>query len=152
MSTGLIIAIVVIAIVLIALAAFVLPRARHAAEVRSRQRELDQRRERVAGEHRTEAEQRAHAAEEAEHKARIAEQEARRERAEADLHTERATLHERGMADHELVEEHERDRFAETSALRDDPDATVQRGAVADADRDGRTDYEQGRIDERTER
>ena len=38
-----------------------------------------------------------------------------RERAEAQLRRERAELHDRGMADHELVEEHERDEFAGTS-------------------------------------
>ena len=48
MSTGLIIAIVVIAIVLIALFAFVLPRARRTAQVKARERELGQRRERAA--------------------------------------------------------------------------------------------------------
>ena len=48
MSTGLIIAIVVIALILSAVFAFIMPRARHRAEVRARERELEQRRERVA--------------------------------------------------------------------------------------------------------
>jgi hypothetical protein len=48
---------------------------------------------------------------------RIAEQEAQLERAEAELRQQRAALHEEGMADHELVEEHERERFVGTSAI-----------------------------------
>ena len=82
------------------------------------ERELRRRRERVISEQRQEAETRAKRAEEAEQRARIAEQEARRERAEAQVRRERASLHERGMADHELVDETERDRFAGTSAVR----------------------------------
>ena len=52
----------------------------------------------------------------------MAQKEAERERAEAELHQERATMHERGEADHELIDEHERDKFAGTSA---DPDGTM---------------------------
>jgi len=44
--------------------------------------------------------------------------EAQRERAEAQLRRERAALHERGMADHELVEDDGRERFADTAAAR----------------------------------
>ena len=44
------------------------------------------------------------------------EREAEAERAQAELHSERAGLHERGMADHELIDDSERDRFAGTSA------------------------------------
>ena len=55
-----------------------------------------------------------------------AEQEARRQRAEAELRQEKATLHERGMADHELIEDHERERFAGTSAV-PDSDAREER-------------------------
>ena len=127
MSTGLIIAIVVIALILIAVFAFVLPRARHRAEVRARERELEQRRERVAGEHRTEADERTRRAELAEQKARMAEQEAQRERADAELHQQRAERHERGMADDELIADHERDRFADTSAMRNEPEADQMR-------------------------
>ena len=53
----------------------------------------------------------------------MAEAEAERERAEAELHEQRAEMHERGMADHELVDESEREKFAGTSAMRDDTGA-----------------------------
>jgi flagellar biosynthesis/type III secretory pathway M-ring protein FliF/YscJ len=119
MSTGAIIAIVVVALVLLALVAFVLPRMRKNAQVRARERELGQRRERAAEEHRAEADSRRRDAEMAEQKARVAETEARRERAEAELGEERARMHERGMADQELIDENEREKFAGTSA--DDP-------------------------------
>ena len=56
-------------------------------------------------------------ASEAEQRARIAAKEAEAERAQAELHQERAGLHERGMADHELIDESERERFAGTSAM-----------------------------------
>jgi FtsZ-interacting cell division protein ZipA len=148
MSTGLIIAIVVAAIILIALFAFVLPRMRRQKEMRDRRRELEHRRERVAGEHRDEAEGRSRNAELAEQKARIAEQEAKRERAEAELHQSRAEAHERGMADEELVEDHERDRFASASpSMRDDDDSTMRRDEPAPIE--GDSDYERGREDER---
>jgi FtsZ-interacting cell division protein ZipA len=143
MSTGLIIAIVVIALILIALFAFVLPRARRTAQVKARERELEQRREHVAGEHRAEAEERRGMAERAEQKAQMAEAEAQRERAEAELRERRAQMHERGMADDELIDESERDRFAGTSATSARP---------PDEDRpmhEPATDYEQGRVDER---
>jgi FtsZ-interacting cell division protein ZipA len=170
MSTALIIAIVVIALILIAVFAFILPRARHRAEVRARERELEQRRERVVDEHRTQAEERSRRAEIAEQQAREAEQEARRERADAELHQQRAQRHEQGMADHELIEDHERDRFAETSAshdaTRDDAGDERQRESMAaeqprheaapPATTGGATgqgsEYEQGREDEARER
>lgn len=84
MSTELIIAIVLAAIVLIALAALVLPKSR----ARARQAK-------------------------AEREARMAEQVAQRERADANLKAERAQRHEAGLADDELVADHERDRFAD---------------------------------------
>ena len=155
MSTGLIIAIVVIAVILIAVFAFVLPRARHRAQVRARERELEQRRERVVDEHRTHADERSQRAELAEQRAREAEQEARRERADAELHEQRAQRHEQGMADHELIEDHERDRFAETSAMQDDE---RHRGSVAgeqprrSAAPEAGDEYRQGRVDEARER
>jgi hypothetical protein len=155
MSTGLIIAIVVIALILLALFAFVLPRARRTAKVKARERELGQRRERVAGEQRAEAEERSRHAEMAEQKAQMAESEAKRERAEAELREQRAQMHERGMADHELIDESERDKFAGTSAMRDDADTRRDQPApMGDEDRpmhEPRTDYEQGRIDEARE-
>ena len=57
----------------------------------------------------------------------MAQQTAERERADARLHEERATMHERGMADDELIEDHERDRFAGVAGT----------GADTTADRDG---------------
>jgi FtsZ-interacting cell division protein ZipA len=154
MSTGLIIAIVVIALILLALFAFVLPRARRTAQVKARERELGKRREQVAGEHRAEAEERRGQAEMAEQRAQMAESEAKRERAEAELREQRAQMHERGMADDELIDESERDKFAGTSAtetpaprgderaMRDEPGGERPMHEPA-------TDYEQGRIDER---
>ena len=127
MSTGLIIAIVVVAIIIIALLVM-LPRMRATAERKKAERELHSRRETVASEHRAEASERERRAEQAEQKARLAEQSAERERAEANLQSERATMHERGMADDELIDDSERDRFADVSP-----------GVRADADRDGDT-------------
>ncbi len=120
MSTGVIIAIVVVAVIIIAALLFALSPMRERARVRRRERELQQRRERVAGEHRQEAQVREQRAAVAERRARIAESEAQRERAEAQLHEERAALHEEGLADPELVQDHERERFAGTSAVRED--------------------------------
>lgn len=165
MSTGLIIAIVVIALILLVLFAFVLPRARRTAQVKARERELHQRREHRADEHRQEAMERRNEAEMAEQRARMAESEAQRERAEADMREQRAEMHERGMADHELIDEHERDKFAGTSAMRDEPagmrdddratdDHTGARAMDTDEDRpmhEPASDYEKGRIDEREE-
>jgi type II secretory pathway component PulJ len=162
MSTGAIIAIVIAALIIFALLAFVVPRMRARARVRARERELQQRREQVAGEHRAEAETRQREAQQAEQKARIAQKEAEAQRAQAQLHEERAGLHERGMADDELIEDHERDRFAGTSAMQpttdDDADGRTDRGTLDD-DRDTTTtagphgsvaagDYERGRRDE----
>jgi FtsZ-interacting cell division protein ZipA len=145
MSTGLIIAIVVIALILLALFVFVLPRARRSAQIQARERELEQRREHVAGEHRAEAAERSRHAEQAEQRAQMAESEAKRERAEAELREQRAQMHERGMADDELIDESERDRFAGTSATepRDDAERPMHEPAG---------DYEQGRTDEARER
>ena len=122
MSTGLIIAIVVVALILIALLFFI-PRMKRQAALKKRERELGHRREAVATEHREVASSREREAEQAE-----------RQRAEAELHQERATMHERGDADHELIEEHERDKFAGTSA---DPDGSMAR--------EPRSEFEEGR-------
>ncbi len=154
MSTGLIIAIVVIALILLALFAFVLPRARRTAKVKARERELGQRREHVAGEQRAEAEERHRQAEMAEQKAQMAESEAKRERAEAEMREQRAQMHERGMADHELIDESERDRFAGTSAMRDADRRPDEPAPMGDEDRpmhEPGTDYEKGRVDEARE-
>jgi FtsZ-interacting cell division protein ZipA len=156
MSTGLIIAIVVAALILIVLFAVVLPRARRNAEVKARERELTQRREHRAEEHRSEAAERRNEAEMAEQRARMAQAEAERERAEAEMREQRAQMHERGMADDELIDDHERDRFAGTSAMRDDRDTTTDDGrALRDDDErpmhEPASDYEQGRHDEARE-
>ena len=157
MTTGAIIAIVVVALIIIALLAFVLPRMRARARVQKRERELQQRRETVAGEHRAEAQTRERQATEAEQRAKIAQREAEAERAQASLHAERAQLHERGMADHELIDESERDRFAGTSAMSNDRDGDGiddRQESMTDGrhDSDGRgaldDDYERGRRDE----
>jgi len=121
MSTGLIIAIVVVALILIAVLFFI-PRMKRQAELKKRERELGQRREAVATEHREVADSRQREADQAERQARMAQKEAEKQRAEAELHQERATMHERGDADHELIDEHERDKFAGTSA---DPDGSM---------------------------
>ena len=117
MTTGAIIAIVVVALIIIALLAFALPRMRTRARVQKRERELHNRRERVAGEHRAEADVRERQASAAEQRARLAAREANAAQAQAELHAERADLHERGMADDELIDDSERDRFAGTSAM-----------------------------------
>ena len=155
MSTGLIIAIVVAAIIIIALLVM-LPRMRAGAQRKQAERELHSRREAVAGEHRSAAAERENQAEQAEQKARLAQQTAEKERAEANLQSERAKMHERGMADDELIEEHERDRFADVAGTgtRGDADAdarTTDEGARAATGRDESTspEYEQGREDER---
>src|SRR5215208_4124089 len=118
MSTGLIIAIVVVALILLAILFFI-PRMKRQAELKKRERELSHRRDAVATEHREVADTRQREADQAERQARMAQKEAEKQRAEAELHQERATMHERGDADHELVEPHERDKFAGTSADRD---------------------------------
>jgi hypothetical protein len=112
---AIIVIVVVVALVLALL--LLLRRFGDRARVKKRELELRQRRKQVVSEHREEAETRERKAEEAERRARMAEQEANRERAEAQLRQEKADLHERGLADHDLVEEHERDRFAGTSAV-----------------------------------
>jgi flagellar biosynthesis/type III secretory pathway M-ring protein FliF/YscJ len=152
MSTGTIIAIVVVVLILLAIFAFVLPRARRKAQVRARERELGQRREQVAGEHRAEASSREREAEVAERKARLAQAEAEKQRAEASLQNERAELHERGMADDELVADHERERFA--PAMNDESTTTERAvdGGTAHEPAAPRGEYEQGRVDERAGR
>src|SRR3954447_21439696 len=166
MTTGAIIAIVVVALIIIGLLAFMLPRMRARARVQKQERELQNRRERVAGEHRAEADVRERQATEAEQRARLAAREANAAQAQAELHAERADLHERGMADHELIDDSERDRFAGTSAMSpgtdrdgdgvqdrdqsDRPARFARRGEddSTDGSRAGGNDYERGRRDE----
>lgn len=97
MSTGAIIAIVVIALIVIALVAVALPRMR----AQSRERQVDRRRQEVAGAHHEVAQERLADADRAE-------REARAKRAEAELHESRAALHEEGLADDDLATEHQR--------------------------------------------
>jgi FtsZ-interacting cell division protein ZipA len=124
MSTGLIVVVVVVAVLLVAALGFALSRSRARAQVRARQRELDRRRDHAADGHRQAAQDRDQRAAEAGRRARMAALEAEREEAEAALENEHASLHERGLADHELVADHEREHFAGTSAVQDRADQT----------------------------
>jgi type II secretory pathway pseudopilin PulG len=114
MSTALIVVIVVAALIILALLVM-LPRMRATARRQKAERELRSRRSAAADEHRGIAAEREQSAEMAEQKARMAEQAAQRERAEANLQSERAKMHERGMADEELIDEAERDRFRDVT-------------------------------------
>jgi FtsZ-interacting cell division protein ZipA len=100
MSAGAIVAIVIGALIIIALLAFVLPRMR----ARKQERQLNKARGRAAEGHREIAEERVE-------RARLAERQAQRERAEAELHQSRADMHERGLADDELESAPEPGRF-----------------------------------------
>jgi hypothetical protein len=132
MSTGVIIAIVAVVVLILLLFALVMsPR----AKIKRRERELGQRRERAVETHREQAGLRSELASEAEKRAQLAEAEAQRERAQAELHEARAKVHERGLADHELVRDEERDRFEGTSAVEDPtrtdtPGAGLNRGEI----------------------
>src|SRR5919197_3474391 len=101
MSTGAIIAIVVIALIVVALLAVVIPRMR----ARAAERRLQARRDAVAGRHREEAQERELRADSAERQAARAEADAQKARAEAELHENRAQMHERGLADDRLGDE-----------------------------------------------
>ena len=149
MSTAVVIVIVVVVVIALIALFVALPRMRQRAQIRGRERKLDERRDQVVTSHREEAAQRERQAELAEQRARVAEQEAQRERAAAQAREEQANLHERGLADHELIADDERDEFAGTSAVPEDgvaPDAggpangardagTPANGAVAADDR-----------------
>ena len=91
MSAGAIVAIVIAAVIIIAIFAFLLPRMR----ARKEERRMNKARGRAAEGHREIAEERME-------RARLAERQAQRERAEAELHQSRADMHERGLADDEL--------------------------------------------------
>jgi FtsZ-interacting cell division protein ZipA len=163
MSTGAIVAIVVVALIILALLAFVLPRMRRTAEVRARERELEQRRDRVATEHQQVATERDREAEAADQRARLAQAEAERQRAEAQVHERQAEMHKQGLADDELIDDSERERFAPAVEKRNaqEADERTSGGSVTSSDREGgrahepepstgaRSSYEQGRVDER---
>jgi len=155
MTTGAIIAIVIAALIIIALVAFLVPRMRRQAQIKKRERELQNRRERVANEHRAEADSRERQASEAEQRARIAAKEAEAERAQAQLHQERAGMHEKGLADDELIGDNERDRFAGTSAMSGredrDGDGVDDRPQEATAGGTLDDDYDRGRRDQAVE-
>ena len=142
MSTGLIVAIIIVALIVVGLLVL-MPRMRAKAAEKKAQRELESRRERVATEHREAASTRSTAAERAEQEAAIAQQNAQRERAEADRLEQQAQMHERGLADDELIEDHERDRFQNVTGDARGETADDARGTRAD------TEYEQGAEDER---
>ncbi len=166
MSTGVIIAIVVIVLLLIGLLVL-LPRMRAKADQRKAQKELEGRRDRVATENREAASTRATEAERAEQEAVVAQQKAKAERAEAERLESEAQLHERGLADDQLVEDHERDRFQGVADPGRDNGAVADRTDTADARTDSGVaggerptarqadvgdDYQQGRVDEAAER
>ena len=162
MSTGVIIAIVVVVLILLALLVM-LPRMRAKSQERKARNELESRRERVATEHRETASVRATEADKAEQEAEIAAQRARAERAEAQKHEAEAQMHDRGLADDQLIEEHERDRFAPVTGGNGTTDADRTDDGVTRTDAEGRpvaddttaahsdSQYEQGRQDERVE-
>jgi FtsZ-interacting cell division protein ZipA len=143
MSTVLIVVIVVVVVaVVVALLLTRLPQARERARVQKRERELNERREQVVDEHREEAASRDRQAEVAEQRARVAAQEAERQRAESQLAEEKARLHERGLADHELIDDDERERFAGTSATEPVADEVSSTPSAAGRDRTGRGDVD----------
>lgn len=161
MSTAVWIIIVLAVLAIIALVVM-LPRMRAQSRERQAKRELGQRRERVATDNREEAGVRSRQAEQAEQKAAAAQQAAERERAEARRLETEADRHEQGLADDELIEDHERDRLgpvAGTPIDSDTDDAVLQeeRSGRFDRDSEARGEglderevaYEQGREDER---
>ena len=116
MSTGTIVAIVIIAVVLVAILAFALPRMR----ARSEERKLNRARGQAAEGHREVADHRME-------RARMAEAQAKRERAEAELHQSRAQMHEQGLADDELENAPEPGRFERSDERDDERDAERER-------------------------
>lgn len=117
MSTGAIIAIVAGAVILLlVLFAVLLPRMR----ARKHERQMEARRGELASQHRDEAAE--HAA-----RAREAQSEAKRAEAEAELHEARAEMHEKGLADDEIVGEHDRDRDGRTDDVTTRDDRPLRR-------------------------
>ena len=113
MSTGTIVAIVIIAVILLAIFAVVLPRMR----ARSEERKLNKARGQAAEGHRAVADERMQ-------RARLAERQAQRERAEAELHQSRAEMHEQGLADDQLEEAPEPGRFERSDERVDERERT----------------------------
>lgn len=165
--------IIVLAVLAIIALVVLMPRMRAKSQEQKAKRELGRRRERVATESRDEAVQRERQAEQAEHKAAAAQQAAERERAEARRLETEADRHDKGLADDELIEDHERDRLGPVAGTPiesdgDGRDGRVEGGrdeTVVQDERSGRSDsdneargenldqrevaYEQGREDER---
>lgn len=127
--------IIVLAVLAIVALVVLMPRMRAKSREREARRELGQRRDRVATENREEAGQRSRQAEQAEQKAAAAQQAAERERAEARRLETEADRHEQGLADDELIDDHERDRLGPVA------------GTPIDTDGDGRADERSGRFD-----
>jgi flagellar biosynthesis/type III secretory pathway M-ring protein FliF/YscJ len=100
MSVGAVVAIVIAALIIIAVFAFLMPRMR----ARGEERKLNRARGQAAEGHREVADHRME-------RARVAEAQAKRERAEAELHQSRAQMHEQGLADEELANAPEPGRF-----------------------------------------
>jgi ABC-type multidrug transport system fused ATPase/permease subunit len=160
--------IIVLAVLAIIALVVLMPRMRAKSQEQKAKRELGQRRERVATDNREQAGVRSRQAEQAEQKAAAAQQAAERERAEARRLETEADRHERGLADDELIEDHERDRLGPVAGTPIDSDADGRAegdDAVVQDERSGRFDpdneargeglderevaYEQGRDDER---
>lgn len=124
--------IIVLAVLAIIALVVLMPRLRAKSQEQKAKRELGQRRERVATDNREQAGQRDRQAEQAEQKAAAAQQAAERERAEARRLETEADRHEQGLADDELIEDHERDRLGPVA------------GTPIDSDGDGRDDRVEG--------
>lgn len=124
--------IIVLAVLAIIALVVLMPRMRAKSQEQKAKRELGQRRERVATDNREQAGVSSRQAEQAEQKAAAAQQAAERERAEARRLETEADRHERGLADDELIEDHERDRLGPVA------------GTPIDSDRDGRDDRVEG--------
>jgi uncharacterized membrane protein YhiD involved in acid resistance len=129
MSTGLVIAIVIVVLLIVAVLVL-MPRMRAKAGEKQAERELGRRRERVATENRDQAGERSRQADQAEQKAAIAQQTAERERAEARRLETEADMHDRGLADDQLVEDHERDRLGPVAGpgVDTDRDEAIEQG------------------------
>jgi hypothetical protein len=164
--------IIILAVLALIVLLVMLPRIRAKSREQKAKRELGQRRERVATENREEAGVRSRQAEQAEQKAAAAQQAAERERAEARRLETEADRHEQGLADDELIEDHERDRLGPVAGTPidsdtdgrddrvegDDRPAQNERSGRFDRDNEARGEgrderevtYEQGREDEKT--
>ena len=138
--------IIVLAVLAIIALVVLMPRMRAKSREQKAKRELGQRRERVATDNREQAGARSRQAEQAEQKATAAQQAAERERAEARRLETEADRHEQGLADDELIEDHERDRLGPVAGTPIDSDADGRDDRVESGDR-GTQDEGGGRFD-----